>query len=56
MKPTINLEFKPNTGNYHVASTKNTLKYTPGDYIRRKDVEQLIQTKKFTVNIKKAKA
>jgi len=55
MKSTINLEFRPNTGNYHVTSTKDTLKYTPGDFIRRSDVQDLINTKRFIVNIKKAK-
>ena len=55
MKPTINLLFKPSTGNFQVVSTKNTLRYTPGDYIRREDVEQLIQSKAYTVNIKGGK-
>ena len=52
MKPTVNFLFRPNTGNFYVVSTRNTLRYTPGDYVRRKDVDQLIATKMYIVNVK----
>lgn len=52
MKPTINLAFRAATGNFEVLSTKNTLRYIPGDYIRKQDVQELINSKCYSVNIK----
>lgn len=55
MKATINLTFRPNTGNFEVTSTRDTLRYIPGDYIRKQDVQELINSKCYAINIKGGK-
>lgn len=57
--PTLNLEIRHDVkGNpfFQVLTTKDTVRFYPGDIIEEVDLKRIVQNRTLTVNIKEPKA